>query len=76
MMEFLKKATEWMLEKEQEAADNCKIELKDVEKQITYLQDKKEKLKKEYEDNIAELDHVLERLEVIKEHAKKCELKK
>jgi exonuclease VII small subunit len=64
--------TEWVLDKEEQAANNCRIDLEDVQKQIDLIQEKKEKLQKECEENLKELDHILERLEKIKEKELAC----
>ncbi len=72
MVEFLKKATEWVLDKEEQAAKNCKIDLKDVQKQIDMILQKREKLQKECEENLKELDHILDRLEAIKAKEESC----
>jgi len=75
MVEFLKKAMDWVLEKEQDAANNCKINQEDLDKQITYVEEKRDKLKKEYEDNISEMEHILNRLHAIKAKSLKCDTK-
>ena len=72
MVEFLKKATDWVLEKEEEAAKDCRIGIEDIEKQITMVQSKRDKLKKECEENQAELDHILKRLDAIKARELAC----
>ncbi len=72
-MEFLKNATEWVLNKEEEAAKNCRIDLKDLQKQIDFVKNKKEEMKKECEKNIAELEHILSRLEKIKSKEELCQ---
>ncbi len=72
MVEFLKKATEWVLQKEQEAAEQCRIDLKDLDRQIAYVEAKRDALKKEYEENISELEHILNRLHAIKASELKC----
>ncbi len=72
MVEFLKKMTEWVLDKEEQAARNCRIDLHDLQKQINLILDKREKLKKECEENLKELDHILQRLEKIKEKEEFC----
>ncbi len=72
MMEFLKKATEWVLDKEEAAAKACRIDLEDLQKQIELIQSRKEALKQECEENLAELDHILHRLEVIKAKEEAC----
>ncbi len=72
MMEFLKKATEWVLDKEEEAAKNCRIDLNDLQKQIDLIKGKKEAMEKECQENLKELEHILRRLEVIKAKEESC----
>ncbi len=66
MLEFLKKMTEWVLQKEEEAAKNCKLPIEDIEKQIQVVQEKKKKLEEECQKNIEELNKLIGRLESIK----------
>ncbi len=73
MVEFFKKAMDWVLEKEREAAKNCEVNLDDVQKQIEYVEAKRDKLKKEYEENMNEFEHILNRLHGIKASASKCD---
>ena len=72
MVEFLKKMTEWVLDKEEQAAQNCRIDLHDLQKQINLILEKRKKLQQECEENLKELDHILERLEKIKEKEESC----
>lgn len=76
MVEFFKKAMDWVLEKERDAANNCKIDLADVERQIAYVEERRDKLKKEYEENLSEFEHILNRLHGIKATALKCDTDK
>jgi hypothetical protein len=62
MVEFFKKAMDWILEKEQAAANNCNVDINDVDKQIAYIEEKKDKLKQQYDDNMHEFEHILNRL--------------
>ena len=62
-MEFMKQMTDWMLNKEEEAAKQCAIPIDQIQKQLDMVEDKRNKLTKQYEDAIAELDHVKEKLE-------------
>jgi exonuclease VII small subunit len=75
MMEFLKKATEWVLDKEEQAAKNCRVDLKDIQKQIDLILEKRAALQKECEENLKELDHILDRLEKIKAQEEACQRK-
>ncbi len=75
MVEFFKKAMDWVLEKERDAANNCKIDLTDVDRQIQYVEEKRDKLKKECEENLSEFEHILNRLHSIKASASKCDTK-
>jgi len=75
MVEFLKTAMDWVLEKEQEAAKKCVLNPKDIEKQIGILEAKRAELRKKFEDEDAEFEHVLNRLARIKENASQCQTK-
>jgi len=75
MVEFLKTAMDWVLEKEQEAAKKCVVNPKDVEKQIDILEAKRAQLRKKFEEEDAEFGHVLSRLSLIKTNASQCEVK-
>ena len=72
MVAFLKKAMDWVLEKEAEAARDCHATPEDIEKQIKAMEDKREKLKKKFEDEDAEFGHVLDKLHFIKADSLKC----
>jgi len=70
----MKKAMDWVLEKEADAAKNCHARPEDIEKQIRMIEEKRESLKKRYEDDIAELEHVLNKLHYIKAESLKCSI--
>jgi len=74
MVEFMKKAMDWVLEKEADAAKNCHARPEDIEKQIKMIEEKRESLKKRYEDDISELEHVLNKLHYIKAESLKCNI--
>ena len=74
MVEFMKKAMDWVLEKEEDAAKNCHARPEDIEKQIKMIEEKRESLTKRYKDDIAELEHVLNKLHYIKAESLKCSL--
>ncbi len=76
MVDFLKKAMDWVLEKEQEAAASCKIDLADLDKQIAYVENKRDKLKKDCDENLSEFEHILNRLHAIKASELKCQTDK
>jgi len=75
MVEFLKKAMDWVLEKEAEAAKKCYVNPADIDKQIKILETKRAELRKKFEEEDAEFGHVLSRLSLIKANASKCETK-
>ena len=64
--EFLKKITEWALEKEEEAAKNCAIPIEEIEKQLKILEEKREELKKKCDEQLKEFDELIERVKKIK----------
>ena len=73
LKEFLMKITDWVLQKEEEAAKNCAIPIEELDKQIQKLQEKKEELQKKCEEQIKTIDNLLERIEKIKNEEKlKC----
>jgi len=74
MVEFMKKAMDWVLEKEADAAKNCHARPEDIARQIRMIEEKRESLKKRYEDDIAELEHVLNKLHYIKAESLKCSM--
>jgi peptidoglycan hydrolase CwlO-like protein len=66
LKEFIKKMSEWVLEKEEEAAKECKIKVEDIDKQIEIITQKRDELKKRCEEQINELEDFIKRLEKIK----------
>ncbi len=71
-MNFIKNAMDWVLEKEAEAARNCHADPEDIDKQIKAVEDKREKIRQQFEDNDAELGHILDKLHFIKAASQKC----
>ena len=63
---FLLKVSNWLLEKEEEAAKNCALPLNEVEEQLKKLQEKKEELQQKCKKDIEVLDNLIERVEKIK----------
>ncbi|MDF1877912.1 hypothetical protein JHD47_08805 [Sulfurimonas sp. SAG-AH-194-L11] len=66
MHNFVKTITEWMLKKEEEMARECAIPMKEVNKQIDKVEEEKIKLTRKYNDSMALLNEVSEKLEKIK----------
>jgi hypothetical protein len=75
MMDFLKKAMDWALEKEAEAAKGCHARPEDIDKQIKMIEEKREALKKKYEEEDAEFAHILSKLHLIKAESLQCHTK-
>lgn len=73
MVEFMKKAMDWVLEKEADAAKNCHAKPEDIDTQIKMIEKKKEALAKQYNNNMGELEHVLNKLHYIKAESLKCQ---
>ena len=72
MHDFMKNVMEWLLEKEEKSVDKCAVPLKDIDKQIALVTTKKEKYQKECEDMLHEFDHILVRLNAIREKSRSC----
>jgi len=66
MNHFLKSVVDWMMDKEDAMAKQCAIPMKEIEYQITKVQEEKTKIQAQYDDAMAELDEILKRLEKIK----------
>jgi len=75
MITFMKKAMDWVLEKEQDAAKDCHARPEDIEKQIRMIEEKKESLEKRCKEDIGEMEHILNRLHAIKAESLKCHSK-
>jgi len=75
MVEFVKKITEWMLEKEAELAKKCAIDPTVIDQQIEKIEAKKEELHRQCQENEEELEHILTRLKWLKAEALKCDVK-
>ncbi len=72
MVDFLKKMTEWMLNKEEEMAKNCAISLDEIDKQIEKVEEKRKSLEAECRDNLAELDKIITKLKWIRSEEIAC----
>jgi len=55
MMEFMKKAMDWVLDKEREAAKNCHASPEDIDKQIRELQEQRQEKLAAADPELAEL---------------------
>lgn len=72
MQNYIKKVMDWMLDKEMEAADYCKIKKEDVDNQIKEVEEKIQELEQRYQQDKSQLEDVLSRLKVIRSHAESC----
>lgn len=66
MQGFMKKISDWMLEKEENMAKSCSIPIKEIDLQIDKVEAQKQKVQKEYEDAMNVLNEVSKKLEKIK----------
>lgn len=73
MMEFMKKAMDWILEKEADAAKGCHANPADIDKQIKMVEEKRAALKQRFEEEDAEFAHILSKLHHIKAESLKCQ---
>ena len=69
MAGFIEKITEWILQKEEEAAKKCYIAPDDVDAQIKKVQEKKDELEAKCKEEINQLEDLINRLEKIKEES-------
>lgn len=73
MVDFLKKMTEWILNREEEMAKNCALSIEEIEKQIEKVEEKKRKLEADCRENIAELEKIVTKLKWIKSEELACQ---
>lgn len=74
-MSFLQSVMDWILEKEEQLAENCNLAAEDIDKQIKAVEEKREALRKKFQEEDAEFGHVLDKLHFIKAEAEKCNSK-
>jgi Mg2+ and Co2+ transporter CorA len=72
MVEFMKKISDWILDKEEEMAKECVVDPEDIERQIEMVRERKARLEEECRENVAQLGRILLKLENIKEKGKRC----
>ena len=65
-MGLVHKITQWLLEKEEDLAKSCAVPMEEIEYQIAKVEAQKLKIQKEYDEAMAELNNVEERLQKIK----------
>jgi len=68
MNTFIEKTMDWLLDKEEATAQNGKIDLENIDKQINQVQNKKEKYQQEVERTLHELNHIIDRLQAIRDN--------
>lgn len=66
MQHFLKTITDWMLDKEEEMARSCAVPTKEIDYQLEKVAQQKAKVQQQYDDAMANLEAVEERLHKIK----------
>ena len=62
MQAFMKKITDWVLEKEEKMAKSCAIPMKELEYQIDIVEAQKKKVQKDYDDAMSVLNEVSQKL--------------
>jgi len=75
MTALIKKVMDWALQKEEEIAKDCHLSTKDVDEQIAKITQKREELEQKYQEELAKINELLERLHKIREYSLKCEKK-
>ena len=66
MQSFLKKITEWVLDKEEAMAKSCEIPMEEIDYQLQKIQEQKESLQQRYDESMSTLNAVEARLQKIK----------
>ena len=70
---YIKKLQNFLLEKEEEMAKQCKISSKEIDDEITKVLLKIRELKEKCSDEIKEFEYLLDKLHWIKAKAIKCQ---
>jgi hypothetical protein len=77
MQSFIKKITDWMIEKEEELAKKCAIPMEEIEYQLAKVQTQKQKIQQEYDEAMKNLNEVEQKLQKIKNiEVLRCQEKK
>jgi len=66
MKDFIKKVTNWVLDKEELMAKSCSISIEEVDAQLEQISKQKEKLQKDYDESMLVFDTIEQRLEKIR----------
>lgn len=66
MKDFVKKVTDWILEKEEAMAKSCAVPMREIESQLERVRSQKAKLQKDYDDSMAVFNEIEAKLEKIK----------
>ena len=74
MVEFLKDAMDWVLDKEADVAKKCAMKTEDIEKQIEIMEKKRAEIRARFEEDDAEFAHILSRLSIIKAESMRCDI--
>jgi len=71
MKEFIKSSLDWLLDQEEKAVSNAMIHEDDIDRQIAAVNARKEEYQQKVKETRDELDHILIRLQKIKEKSAK-----
>ncbi len=66
MKEFVRKITDWILEKEEAAAKSCAIPMEEIDAQLERVRAQKAKLQKDYDESMKVFDEIEEKLQKIR----------
>lgn len=66
MKDFVKKMTDWILEKEEAMAKSCAVPMREIESQLERVRSQKAKLQKDYDESMAIFNDIEAKLDKIK----------
>ncbi len=66
MTDFIKKVTEWLLDKEEQAAKSCAVPMAEIDAQLQKVRAQKAKLQQDYDASMKVFDELEARLEKIR----------
>ncbi len=77
MTDFIKKVTEWLLDKEEQAAKSCAVPMAEIDAQLRKVRAQKAKLQQDCDASMKVFDELEARLEKIRSiETLRCETKK
>ena len=73
MIDFVRKMTDWILDREEKLAEKCALSVEEIDAQIARVTAKKKELEERCQTDRAELERILTKLKWIRAETVKCQ---